>query len=71
MTLTDELSLHIAAYHSDNGMKPTHIFVPGAKYDVPATLTVIQGVRVIEMLDPNVKTILVGVLQSYAHIATR
>ena len=71
MTLLDELSLHIRAYHHETGVKPTHIFIPGNKYDVPSALTTLQGVRVVEMLDPNVKTILVGVLQSYAHIATR
>jgi len=70
VTLSEELSQIIKMYSREHGRAPTHIFVPGAKYDIPDTLTSVQGVRVIELLDPAIKTIHVGILQTYA-VATR
>ena len=66
MTLTEELNLTIKMFSRDHGRAPTHIFIPGAKYDVPSTLTSINGVKVVELLDPTIKTIHVGILHQYA-----
>jgi len=64
-TITD-IELQIRAFKAEHGYAPTHIIIPGSLNFNVDDCPLVQGVKVVEVFDPAIKTILVARCSQYA-----
>ena len=64
MTSLELIDTNITAYFNEYGAMPTHVLVP-PKYSLDDATTHIRGVRIIQIYESDIFTVLVGRLKNY------